>query len=148
MAIYVKNGVGVYDSETVLNDSAASAVSGTSGAAGTVGGSAKVVDLGAAARTDGKFVVNISENGTSASMKQTIKLQGSDDNFTSDIVDLVILETGHSGQLPGDENKGAGKYVLPYTNVINGKAYRYLRAFASTSATSSDQVKYVGYLIP
>lgn len=148
MSIYVKNGVGVYDAETVLNDSAASKVSGANGAAGTVGGQAKVVDLGAAARTDGKVVIVVSENGTSANMKQTIKLQGSDDNFTADIVDLAIVELGHAGQLPGDENKGAGKYEIPYTNVINGKAYRYIRAFANTSATSSDGVKYVAYLIP
>lgn len=148
MAIYVKNGVGVYDVETVLNDTNAAAVSGSTEVAGKLGSQAQVVDLGAPARTDGQLVILVESNGVSANMKQTVKLQGSSDNFESDIVDLVIKEFGNASALPGSKNIGADKYVLPYTNVQADVAYQYLRTVASTSATSSDSIKYVAYLIP
>ena len=102
--------LGVYDESTVLNDGGAI----TASKAGYVDSAAKVLDLGAAIRTTGKAIFNVTAAGTASGQKQTLKIQVSDDSFDADIVDVAILELGDAAQVPGDTDVGIGQYSITH----------------------------------
>lgn len=124
--------LGVYDALTVLNDGGAI----TASKAGYVDSAAKVLDLGAAIRTTGKAIFNVTAAGTASGQKQTLKIQVSDDNFASDIVDVAILELGDAAQVPGDTDVGTGQYEVPFHNSPAGTPKRYVRCYAVLTTAS------------
>jgi len=154
MEINVKNGVGVFDVETVLNDEYQDAVTSTSGVAGksTASKTAKVINLGGKVRSDGIASIIVKANSLLAGAKQTIKLQGSNDNFAADIVDLNINEFGDAAALPGNVDVSTGRYDIPYSNVRDTVAYQYLRSFAVVNEPSpnspANNISYVMFLLP
>lgn len=136
--------LGTYDALTLLKDAGAI----TASAAGTVGGSAKIIDLGAA-RMDAKAIVNVTAAGTGTGEKQVITVQISDsDSFTGDIYNVAILELGDAGQLVGDTDVGVGTYELPFNNVINGVVKQYCRVYATITAVSpATSLNYTAHLV-
>jgi len=136
--------LGTLDDLRILKDAGAI----TASAAGTVGGSAKVIDLGEA-RTDAKAIVNVTAAGTGTGEKQVINIQVSDDNFAGDIYNVAVLELGDAGQLVGDTDVGVGTYELPFTNVINGVVKPYVRVYATITDVSPDtSLNYECHLVP
>lgn len=154
MEINVKNGLGVFDVANVLNDEHQDNVTSTTGVAGksTTSKTAKVVNLGGKVRSDGIMSIIVKANSLLAGAKQTIKLQGSNDNFVSDIVDLNIHEFGDAAALPGATDISIGRYDLPYSNVRGSTAYQYLRSFAVVNEPSpnspANHIGYVAFLLP
>ena len=135
--------LGTYDALTVLKDAGAI----TASAAGTVGGSAKVIDLGAA-RMDAKAIVNVTAAGVGTGAKQVINIQVSDDEFDADIYNVGILELGDAGQLVGDTDVGVGTYEIPFNNVINGVVKRYCRVYATMAVLSpATSLNYSAHLV-
>lgn len=154
MEINVQNGLGVFDVENVLQDEHQDAVISTTGVVGksTTSKTAKVVNLGGKVRSDGIASIIVKANSLLAGAKQTIKLQGSNDNFSADIVDLNINEFGDAVALPGNADVSTGRYDIPYSNVRGATAYQYLRAFAFVNEPSpnspANSITYVMFLLP
>jgi len=154
MEINVQNGVGAYDANMVLNDASADSVTSTTGVVGTTGTGkvATVRDFGAKVRADGNLVIVVSANSVIPGAKQTIKLQGSNDGFVGDIVDLVTKEFGDAADLPGNVDIGPGKYVIPYSNVVGATAYQKVRAWSVVNEPSpnspANHITHITYLVP
>lgn len=140
--------LGTYDAATVLHKPTTPAI--TASAAGVVAAAAKVIDLGdAVSRMDAKAIVEVAAVSSGTGAKSVITVEGSDDNFAADIVTLAALELGDGGQLPGDVDQGAGRYELPFTNVVNGAPKRYIRSYATIAVTSPvSSLSYIAYLVP
>lgn len=140
--------LGTFDAETVLHKPTVAAV--TASAAGVVAAAAKVIDLGdAVSRMDAKAIVDVAACSVGAGAKITINVQASDDAFQGDIVNVATLELGDAGQIVGDVDQGAGRYELPFNNLVNGAAKRYLRAYATLAVLSpASSVSYIAYLVP
>lgn len=111
-----------YDHMLLLKDAGAVVADG----AATVGGSARVLDLGLAGGGKMKAVIDTSA-ATFASHSYKVAMQGSVDlAFTSpvELSSTMITEVG--------------RVELPFSNVKGDVAYRYLRAFNDvTGATPS-----------
>jgi len=154
MEINVQNGVGPYDVNMVLNDASADVVTSTTGVVGTTTASkaATVRDFGAKVRSDGILSIIVSDNSVIPGAKQTIKLQGSNDNFVGDIADLVIAEFGDAAALPGNVDIGPGRYNIPYSNVRGAIAYQKVRAFTVVNEPSpnspANHIAHVTFLVP
>ncbi len=140
--------LGTYDAATVLHKPNTPAI--TASAAGVVADAAKVLDLGdAVSAMQAKAIVDVAAVSTGPGAKSVITIQGSDDNFAADIVTLAALELGDAGQLPGGVDQGAGRYELPFTNVHNNVAKRYVRSYATIAVTSPvSSLTYTAYLVP
>lgn len=137
MAEQVK--LGVYDANMSLK--AAGAI--TASAAGTA------IDLGAAQRLDAKAIINVIAAGTGTGEKQVINIQVSDDNFAADIYNVGVLELGDAAQLVGDTDVGAGTYEIPFCNVIDGTAKRYIRVYATIAVVSPvTSLNYEAHIVP
>ena len=139
--------LGTYDSLAVLHAPTTAAI--TASAAGVVASTAAVYDIGSADRLDAKAIVNVATAGTGAGEKQIINIQVSDDNFANDIYNVGVLELGDAGQLVGDTDVGAGQYEIPFNNVINGTAKRYVRCYATITVVSPvTSLAYTCHLVP
>lgn len=140
--------LGTLDAETVLHKPTTAAI--TASAAGVVGAAAKVIDFGdAVSRMDAKAIIDVAAAGTGTGQKQVITIQVSDDNFAADIYNVGVLELGDAGQLVGDTDVGAGRYEIPFNNLINGTPKRYCRVYATIAVTSPvTSLEYTAYLVP
>lgn len=141
--------LGTYDASTVLHKPTTAAI--TASAAGVVGASAKVIDFGdAVSRMDAKAIIDVAAAGTGTGQKQVITIQVSDEaNFANDIYNVGVLELGDAGQLVGDTDVGAGRYEIPFNNLINGTPKRYCRVYATIAVTSPvTSLTYTAYLVP
>ncbi len=144
--------LGTYDAETVLHKPTTAAI--TASAAGVVGASAKVIDLGdAVSRMDAKAIVEVADASVGAGEKHVINIQISDDKFDDDIYNVATLELGPAASLVGDEDVSSGRFELPFCNVHNGIAKRYVRAYATiTNASPANSpaasLSYTAYLVP
>jgi len=116
--------LGTYDSETQLKDAGAI----TTSAAAQVDDSAKEIDVGDA-RMDARAIVNVTAitNGTGETFQ--VKIQGSDDEFDSDIVDLGILNLGPAAGMVGDTAVGTGQHEIKFHNCPEGAIKSHIRAY-------------------
>jgi len=110
-------------------------------------GTDKSYDTGGG-RTTGDVVVNVYATTATvlASTKFTLRLQGGKNSTFSTINDLQILELGDSTQISGGSDLGVGRYVLPFTNDLDGTVYRYLRHYLTCSGTVGVGIEYEVYL--
>lgn len=140
--------LGTYDALTVLHKPTTAAI--TASAAGVVGSSAKVLDLGdAVSRMSAKAIVDVAACSVGTGAKITINVQASDDSFSADIVNVATLELGDAGQIVGDVDQGVGRYELPFNNVVNGAVKRYIRTYATIAVLSPvSSLSYTAYLVP
>lgn len=144
--------LGTYDAATLLHKPTSAAI--TTSAAGVVGTTAKVIDLGdAESRTDCKAIVEVANASVGAGEKHVINIQISDDNFAADIYNVATLELGPAASLVGDTDLASGRFELPFCNVHNGVVKRYVRAYATvTNASPANSpvasLSYIAYLVP
>lgn len=98
-------------------------------------------------RTRGDMVINVyAVPNILASTKFTMRLQGSKNSAFSTIDDLVILELGDSTQISGGSDLTTGRYILPFTNDLDGTVYRYLRHYITMGGTVGTGIQYECYL--
>ena len=81
-----------------------------------------------------------------ASTKITMRLQGGRNSSFSTINDLQILELGDSTQISGGSDLTTGRYVLPFSNDLDGTVYRYLRHYITCGGTCGTGIQYECYL--
>lgn len=118
-------------------------------AAATVGGSAKILDLGES-RFDGRVIVDITAiEIASNDERYAIKAQFSDSStFASGVVEGVALWTGALETLIGaDTDTAVGRYELPFTNEINGTTYRYMRLYTDVVGTIATGINYSAFVV-
>jgi hypothetical protein len=144
--------LGTYDAETLLHKPTTAAI--TASAEGKVGTTAKVIDFGDdASRMDAKVIVEVADASVGAGEKHVINVQISDDNFDADIYNVATLELGNATQLVGDTDLASGRFELPFCNVHNGVAKRYVRTYATITNPSpanspAASLSYIAYLVP
>jgi hypothetical protein len=151
MKSYIPNCT--YDAAMLLKDAGAVA----SSAAAQVAAVNQIVDLNAGANTT-NLTAGLTEAGTIAfdTVAQidvtaidvvtgdegyTVCIQGSNSpTFASGNVNLGSLSlggaTGQSGAGATFTASTIGRYILPFTNWLNGTTYRYIRAFTVVSGTT------------
>lgn len=149
-----------FDAELELKDAGLVA----SSAAATVDSAAKIVDLqdGAsagfkfsstneeAAEVWGDLVIDASAvEVASGDEVYTIILEGSNSaTFASGIVPLAMTQLGDQAALLGaaDTDSDAGRYIVPFTNVRDGVAYRYVRLYTVVAGTIATGINYSAYI--
>lgn len=109
-----------YDNLLLLKDAGALTATG----AGTVGGSARVIDLGPGA-AQAKVIVDSSALTTGGSETYRVALQGSND-----------IAFGTSVELGSVSVTGTGRATLHFETRQNGTIYRYVRSYFTVSGTS------------
>jgi hypothetical protein len=133
------------DIQLLLKDAGLVAAS----AAATVGGSAQILDMGAA-RFDGVVVIDVTavEIGT-GDETFTIIVQGSNSaSFASGIQNLGMIDVGANatGRPGGAIDSLVGRYELMLTNEQADVTYRYIRIYTKVGGTIATGVNYTAYL--
>jgi hypothetical protein len=109
----------------------------TSSAAGEIGGSAKILDLGAGV-VYGDIVVDVTELDVDSNNEiVTVGVQISDSStFSSGYYQVASLALGDASPLAGDTDMTTGRYIIPFNNMIaDGVAKRYLRLYFTVAGT-------------
>ena len=109
-------------------------------------GTDKYFDTGGG-RTRGDVVYNVYAIGSTLATNTlfALRLQGSKNSSFTTGVDLVITELGKANMLTGasslatDNVFGVGRYIVPFTNDLDGTTYRYLRHYVTLGTNSGLQ---------
>ena len=116
-------------------------------AAAQVSGSDQVLDLGAG-RVDGRVIVDATAiEVASNDERYFIRTQFSDDNFAASIVGGTALELGALEITDAEVDTPIGRYELPFTNEINGIAYRYMRLFTAAEGAIATGINYTAWAV-
>lgn len=134
----------MFDVNLILKDAGLVAAS----AAATVGGAAKVLDVGPAL-VNGLLVLDVSALELASNDElYLVRLQGSSKaDFSSDYEDLMAVEFGAAEVTAGDKDSALGRYEKPFTNAHGGQVYRYLRLFTTVSGTVASGINYKAHLV-
>lgn len=120
-----------------------------SSAAAEVGGSAKILDLGAG-KAEGNVILDVTAvEVASGDEIYTVVCEFSNSaSFASGIIAGVSQQLGHATPIIGgaDTNNGVGRYVVPYTNVVNGTHYQYMRLYTVVAGTIATGVNYSAFI--
>jgi hypothetical protein len=110
-------------------------------------GTDKYFDTGGG-RTRGDVVINVYDISAPATLATSklikFRLQGSKNaSFTSG-ADLVITEIGKANMLTGASSLATanlleGRYIVPFSNDLDGTVYRYLRHYVTLGTNSGLQ---------
>lgn len=130
------------DSTLIMKDAGLVAAS----AAATVGGVAKVADVGSG-MVKGTLVVDVSAIEVASNDElYSIAVQGSDvaDFSTGSpvIEELAVINLGASEVLGGNFDSAAGRYSVPFTN----KNYPYLRVYTTVAGTVATGINFTAHL--
>ena len=134
-----------FDSALRLKDAGAVTASGN----GQVGGSDRILDLGAA-RFDGRVIVDITAiDVASADETYLIRVQGSNSpTFAATNKTLATLEVGRAAATGSSAADAAGtRAEVAVTNEFNGVTYRYLRVSHVLGGTTPS-INYIANLVP
>jgi len=131
------------DNEHILKDAGLVAAD----AAGQVGGSNVIVNLGAGL-VAGHLIVDVSAIEIASNDElYKISLQGSSkSDFADTYEDLAILELGAAEVLGGDQDSEAGRYTVPFRTERNGTVYPYVRIYTDVSGTIATGINFSAYL--
>ncbi|MBG0789650.1 MAG: hypothetical protein H0S80_04040 [Desulfovibrionaceae bacterium] len=121
-----------------------------SNAAGTVGGFAKVADVGNGL-IDAELVIDVSAIEIASNDEiYSIAIQGSDtSDFTTgspENEELAVLNLGAAEVLTGNQDSETGRYVLPFRNEKNGSVYPYLRVYTSVDGDVATGINFTAHL--
>jgi len=109
-------------------------------------GTDKSYDTGGG-RTRGDVAINVyAVPNILASTKFTFRLQGSKNAAFTTINDLVITEIGDATQISGGSDLTTGRYIVPFTNDLDGTVYRYLRHYITMGGTVGTGIQYECYI--
>lgn len=120
-----------------------------SSAAAQVGGSAKIVNLGlGAVEADVILDATAVEVASGDELFTVICEFSNSATFASGIVPGSMQYLGDAAAIPGggDTDNGAGRYKLPFTNVINGTHYQYMRLYTLVAGTIATGVNYSAFI--
>lgn len=133
-----------FDYETRLKDAGLVAAS----AAATVGGSAKILDVGAA-RLDARVILDITAvEVATGDEKYVVKVQGSTSaTFASGVWNLGEVSLGDSSLSLETADTIVGRREIAFCNEVNGNVYRYLRVYTQVVGTIATGINYVANLV-
>lgn len=139
-----------YTLDTLLQLKDAGLIAAT--AVAQVGGSNKIIDLGAAEML-GEVIIDVSavEIATGDELFSII-LEGSDSaDFSTGtplITQLAQLQIGAGAALPGAAatSSTVGRYRMPFRNEVNGHVFRYVRLETVVAGTIATGVNYSAYI--
>lgn len=133
-----------YDAALLLRDAGAVTASRPS----QVAGAAKVLDLGANARMDGRIVVNVTAMAVSvADQKYSIIVQfSSSPTFASDIVNGASLLLGDATQTIESVDSALGEKEFGFTNEQGGTLRQYMRLYELIAGTTPS-INFVAYAV-
>jgi hypothetical protein len=115
--------------------------------AGTVSGSAKIVDMGAD-RFDGRALVSITAAEVATGNEHyRIMVQGSSSaTFATDVWNLACLELGDSSVSLETVDTAARMQEMAFCNEINGNIYRYIRVYFFVAGTIDTTGLSIGFI--
>lgn len=120
-------------------------------AAAQVGGADKIVDVGGG-EVRGDLVIDVTAVEVASNDELfLICLEGSSSaTFTTIARLLAVLALGATEVLPGAEEIDSiiGRYIVPFSNVRNGTAWRYLRVYTDVTGTLATGINYSAFLAP
>jgi hypothetical protein len=137
------------DAELILKDAGLVDAS----AAATVGGQARIIDLGERGRFEGVVVVDVSAIEIASNDEQyTIVLQGSNSATIASSVEILAmmnlgaleLRTGDVGDFSVDSI--VGRYEIPFVNEQADRKYRYVRLYTVVSGSIATGINYSAYI--
>lgn len=136
------------DGTLILKDAGLVAVSG----AATVGGQAKVADVGAGL-VNAELVVDVSAIEIASNDElYTIAVQGSDTSDFSTgspvIEDLVVLILGASEVVGGNQDTASGRLILPFHNEKAGTVFPYLRVYTTVAGAVATGINFTAHVQP
>jgi hypothetical protein len=109
-------------------------------------GTDKSYDTGGG-RTRGDLAINVyAVPNILASTKFSMRIQGGKCSSFTTLVDLAIVELGDATQLSGSSDMTTGRYVVPFTNDLDGNVYRYLRHYITCGGTCGTGIQYEAYV--
>jgi len=124
-----------FDIATQLKDAGAV----TASSAATVGGVAKILNLGAS-RFDGRAIVDISALTTNGAAGENYYLAlqfSSSATFASDVIGGPMLHVGAAATLVAESAVSVpGRYEMPFTSEISGTTRQYARLYIVAAGTA------------
>jgi len=116
-------------------------------AAATVGGSAKILDLGEGL-VDADLLIEVTavEVDTGDEIYQIGFQLSSEADFASTIKEAATLKLGDAAALPGDVDMDAGRYILGVRNEVAGTKYRYARLYTTVAGTIATGINFTARL--
>jgi len=120
----------------------------TVSAAGAIGATAQIVELGAG-RMTGEMVVDVSAIEIASNNEYyALALQGSTEAaFGGTITALAELELGAKEVLAGDQDSAVGRYRLPFTNEMpDGTVYPYARIYCTCGGSVTTGITFSAHL--
>ena len=109
----------------------------TASAAGEIGGTDKILDLGAGL-VEGSVIVDVTALDVDTGNELvTLGVQiSSSATFASDYYQVASLQIGDAAVLAGDTDMTTGRYVIPFNNLIkDGTTKRYMRMYWTIAGT-------------
>lgn len=109
----------------------------TASAAGEIGGTDKILDLGAGL-VEGSVIVDVTELDVDTGNEiVTLGVQiSSSATFASDYYQVASLQIGDAAAIAGDTDMTTGRYVIPFNNLIkDGTTKRYMRMYWTIAGT-------------
>lgn len=116
-------------------------------------GSGGILDLGANSEVTGLIVIDATAvEVASGDEHYTVMLElSSSASFGSDIHPVQAIGLGNNGIADSlldnaSADRGVGRYTLPFSNVVNGVAYRYCRLYVHVVGTIATGVAFTAYI--
>lgn len=120
-----------------------------SSAAAEVDSSARVVTLGSG-KLNGELILDVTAvEVASGDELYTVIAEFSDSSdFSSGVVPGVMQYLGDAAAIPGggDTDMGVGRYAIPFTNVIGGTHYKYMRLYTVVAGTIATGLNYSAFI--
>lgn len=133
----------IFDTLLELKDSGLVAASGPA----QVSGSDKILDLGLG-KVKGNVIIDVSaiEVASGDEVYGLIAQFTNSATAASELVSGNILELGADVSNIRSADSDVGRYELPFTNVINGTHYRYMRLYNRVSGTVASGINYKAFV--
>ena len=97
--------------------------------------------------TPADLVLNVTDiEIATGTVLYTVRVQLSEDEAFTTPVDGAIITLGAAGALPDGSEKGAGKYVQPITNEVNGVVYGYMRLYVWINEAVTTGINFTAFL--
>lgn len=117
-------------------------------AAATVGGNAKIIDVGDRTRFEAVMIVDVSaiEIASNDELYHIIIQGSSSSSFASDIENLAMLSLGATEVRPGGGKDSAiGRYEVPFVNEQADALYRYIRIYTDVAGTIATGINFKAF---
>ena len=136
----------MYDNSLLLKDAGAVTESGV----GTVGGVARILDVGEGL-AEGEMVVDVTAIEIASNDElYSIALQGSDvADFTTGspkVEELACLNLGANEVLSGNQDSATGRYVVPFSNLKLETYFPYLRLYSTCAGSVATGINFSAFL--